>query len=95
MTSSAQQIVKSHPNRLSQLQPGEAILSLLAHAKLLVLARWCGSPQGVLRKAGDLLAVMAMELKPQLEQREKDQEWLCEAHRDGRVLEHEQRFPQT
>lgn len=50
--------MRSHPNRASRLQPGEAILSLLAHAKLLVLARWCSSPQGAVVKAGDFLDVI-------------------------------------
>lgn len=36
-----------------------------------------------------------MDLKPQLEQREEDQEWLCKAHRNRRVPGHEWCFPQT
>lgn len=52
--------MKSHLNRLSQLHPGEVILLLLAHAKLLVLARRCGRPQGAVRKAGDLSAVVRL-----------------------------------
>lgn len=46
------EMMSSHPSRPSQLQPGEAILSLLTLAELLVLTRLCLTPWKQLGKPG-------------------------------------------